>query len=307
MQDPSLKGKRIGVLMGGPSSEREVSLVSGKAVAEALKRKGYRVVEIDVGPDLWGRLDEVDVACVVLHGKPGEDGVVQGILDFRGIPYTGPKVLGAALAMNKLVTKKILAYHGVATPRYRVVRKRGGSLPGEGDLPEDHYPVVVKPVDEGSTIGVSLVRDESELAAAIDEAFKYSDEVLIEEYIEGRELTVGVVGDAALPLIEIRPKSGFYDYKSKYTKGLTEYLVPAPVPEEIAEKAKKWALIAHVALYQRGVSRSDFRLSENGELYLLEVNSIPGLTETSLLPKAAGVHGIAFEDLVERILMSAFE
>ncbi len=299
--------KRVGVLLGGPSSEREVSLKSGKAVAEALRRKGYQVVEIDVGQDLWERLDEIDVAVVILHGKPGEDGVVQGLLEMKGIPYTGPRVLGSALAMNKLVSKKILRQHGVNTAPYRVVRKNGKSLPGEDQLGENVFPVVVKPSDEGSTIGVSIAHNESELKDALDKAFSYSDEVIIEKYIAGKELTVGVVGDTALPVLEIRPKKGLYDYESKYTKGLTEYLVPAPIPEEIAKKAQEWALIAHRALYQRGVSRSDFRLSEDGELFYLETNSIPGLTETSLLPKAAKVLGIEFDDLAEMILKSAFE
>ena len=249
----------------------------------------------------------MDVACVVLHGKPGEDGTIQGLLEIKGVSYTGPKVLGAALGMNKLLCKKIMEYHGIKTPKYRVLRKSGFALPGENRLDGSVFPVVVKPVDEGSTIGVSVVHDEKELERAVELAFEYSDEVLIEEFIVGRELTVGVIGDKALPVIEIRPKKGFYDYESKYTKGLTEYIVPAPIPEEIAQMAKEWALLAHRALYQRGVSRSDFRLSEDGQLYFLEVNSIPGLTETSLLPKAAAKEGISFERLAEMILMSAFE
>ncbi len=302
-----LSGKRVGVLLGGTSSEREVSIKSGKAVAQALRRRGYSVEEIDASGDLWHKLDRIDVACVVLHGKPGEDGTVQGLLELKGVPYTGPGVLGAACAMNKLVSKKILAYHGVRTPRFRVYRRDGVVLEGEDSLPEGLYPVVVKPVDEGSTIGVSVARSESELEDALRKAFELSSEVLVEEFIEGRELTVGVVGDRPLAVVEIRPKKGFYDYESKYTKGMTEYLVPAPIPEEIEALAKRWALVAHRALYQRGVSRSDFRLSLDGELYYLETNSIPGLTETSLLPKAAGHEGISFDELAELILMSAFE
>lgn len=211
------------------------------------------------------------------------------------------------MGMNKLLCKKVVAYHGISTPRYRIYRRNGIVLPGEGELPEGEYPVVVKPVDEGSTIGISVASNDSELEKALDIAFKYSYEVLVEEFIEGRELTVGVVGDVALPVIEIRPKKGFYDYESKYTKGITEYLIPAPIPEEVAEQAKEWALIAHRALYQRGVSRSDFRMDGEGNLYFLEINSIPGLTETSLLPKAAKHVGMSFEDLAERILESAFE
>ncbi len=305
MQD--LLSKRVAVLLGGPSSESEVSAKSGRAVANALRSLGYKVEEIFVDRDLWERLDGVDVACVVLHGKPGEDGTIQGLLEIKGVSYTGPKVLGAALGMNKLLCKKIMEYHGIKTPKYRVLRKSGFALPGENRLDGSVFPVVVKPVDEGSTIGVSVVHDEKELERAVELAFEYSDEVLIEEFIGGRELTVGVIGDKALPVIEIRPKKGFYDYESKYTKGLTEYIVPAPIPEEIAQMAKEWALLAHRALYQRGVSRSDFRLSEDGQLYFLEVNSIPGLTETSLLPKAAAKEGISFERLAEMILMSAFE
>ncbi len=297
----------MGVLLGGTSSEREVSLKSGRAVAEALKRRGYRVVEIDPASGLWEQLEGVDVACVVLHGKPGEDGVIQGVLEFKGIPYTGPRVLGAALGMNKLVAKKVASFHGVRTPKFRVVRRSGEVLPGEDALEEDHFPVVVKPVDEGSTIGVSVAHGPDELEEALERAFEYSDEVLVEEYIPGRELTVGVLGDTPLPVIEIRPKKGFYDYESKYTKGMTEYLVPAPIPPEVEELAKRWALVMHRALYQRGVSRSDFRLSDDGSLYFLEVNSIPGLTETSLLPKAAGCAGISFDELAERLLKTAFD
>jgi len=302
-----LLSKRIGVLMGGTSSEREVSLKSGAAVSAALKRKGFDVVDIDVNKDLLERLEGVDVAFVILHGKPGEDGVVQGVLDFAGIPYTGPKVLGAALGMNKLITKKVLSFHGIRVPRFRVYRKRDYLLPGEDQLGNLDFPVVIKPVDEGSTIGVTMARDEAEFEEGLEQAFSYSDEVLVEEFIEGRELTVGVVGDRALPVIEIRPRKGFYDYESKYTKGMTEYLVPAPIDEDTAKQAQEWALIAHRALYQRGVSRTDFRLDGKGNLYVLEINSIPGMTETSLLPKAAAAAGISFEELVVEILKSAFE
>ncbi|MGB9668156.1 MAG: D-alanine--D-alanine ligase [Thermosulfidibacteraceae bacterium] len=296
------KGKKIGVLYGGRSSEREVSIRSGKAVSLALRNRGYDVIEIDVGDDFLSKLDDFDVAFVILHGKEGEDGTIQGILSFTEKPFTGPGVLGASLGMNKLVSKKILEYHGVKTPRYRVYRREGYLLPGENNLPEDHFPVVVKPVSEGSTVGVSIVRERSELEEALDIAFRYDNEVLVEEYIEGREITVGVLKETVLPIIEIIPKSGFYDYRSKYTKGLTEYIVPANLPVEVEKTAKEWALIAHKALYQRGVSRSDFRIDKNNTLYFLEVNSIPGMTETSLLPKAAGAVGLSFEDVVEMIL-----
>ncbi|MEO0278390.1 MAG: D-alanine--D-alanine ligase [candidate division WOR-3 bacterium] len=300
-----LQDKRIAVLLGGRSSEREVSLKSGKAVAEALRRKGYNVIEIDVGEDFLSRLDEFDVAFNILHGKEGEDGIIQGIMSFVKKPYTGPGVLGAALGMNKLVSKKILSFHGIRTPRFKVLRKNNISLPGEDTLSEIEFPVVVKPVDEGSTIGVSIVRNDKEYEEAVQEAFKYSDEVLVEEYIDGREITVGVLGEEVLPPIEIIPKSGFYDYASKYTKGLTEYRVPALLEKDIEEMAKSWALIAHRALYQKSVSRSDFRVDKNGNLYFLEINSIPGMTETSLIPKAAQAAGISFDDVVEIILSYA--
>ncbi len=298
----AFRDKRIGVLLGGRSSEREVSIRSGRAVASALRRRGYDVVEIDVGDDFLDRLEEFDVAFVILHGKEGEDGVVQGILSFVGKPFTGPGVLGAAIGMNKLVSKKILSYHGVRTPRYRVYRRSGYVLPGENNLPEDHLPVVVKPVDEGSTVGVSVVNNMSDLNRAIDLAFSYSDEVIVEEYIEGREITVGVLRDKVLPIVEIVPKKGFYDYESKYTKGMTEYIVPAKIPPDVERIAKEWALIAHRALYQNGVSRSDFRIDREGNLYFLEINSIPGMTETSLLPKSAEAEGISFDEVVEIIL-----
>ena len=300
------------MLLGGPSSEREVSLKTGRAVASALRRQGLDVVEIDVGEDLSRLVDQLKevrphVVFIALHGTFGEDGVIQGVLEYLGLPYTGSGVLASALAMDKVASKRLFSYHGIPVPRYTIFRKEGWTLPGETPLEELSYPLVVKPVAEGSTIGVSIVKEEEELDGALKEAYKYGDTVLVEEFVEGREITVGILGEEPLPVIEIIPETGFYDYRAKYTPGLTRYEVPAKLPRETAIMVQDMALLAHRALGCRDVSRVDFRLAEDGTPYILEVNAIPGMTETSLLPKAAAAAGISFEELVLRILESALK
>ena len=300
------------MLLGGPSSEREVSLKTGRAVASALRRQGLDVVEIDVGEDLSRLVDQLKevrphVVFIALHGTFGEDGVIQGVLEYLGLPYTGSGVLASALAMDKVASKRLFSYHGIPVPRYTIFRKDGWTLPGETPLEELSYPVVVKPAAEGSTIGVSIVKEEEDLEGALKEAYKYGDTVLVEEFIEGREITVGILGEEPLPVIEIIPETGFYDYRAKYTPGLTRYEVPAKLPRETAIMVQDMALLAHRALGCRDVSRVDFRLAEDGTPYILEVNAIPGMTETSLLPKAAAAAGISFEELVLRILESALK
>jgi len=292
---------KIGVLMGGLSSEREISLRSGKAVFEALKRKGYDAVCIDPAPDLGLILQrrKVDAAFICLHGTPGEDGTVQGLLEFMGIPYTGSGVPASAAAMDKIVTKKLLIYHAIPTPDFSV--NEHGRTTGKRIA----LPVIVKPATEGSTIGVSRVSVKKDLEKAIRIARRFGPKVLIEKFIQGRELTVGILNDLPLPVVEIRPMSGFYDFKSKYTPGRTEYRVPAPLLRRVSKRVQELALSAHRALGCNGASRVDFMLADGDDPYVLEVNTIPGMTETSLLPKAAREAGISFDDLVERILTAA--
>lgn len=308
----SLKKMRIALLLGGPSSEREVSLKTGAAVARVLEEEGLDVVKVDVGEDLDELVDALNrikphVVFIALHGRFGEDGVIQGVLEYMGIPYTGSGVMASALAMNKVASKRLFSYHGIPVPRYSVFRREGWTLPGEVPLDSLNYPLVVKPAAEGSTIGVSLVKEEGELESAIQRAYDYGDTVLVEEYIEGRELTVGILGDEPLPVVEIVPKGGFYDYKAKYTPGMTRYEVPAQLSQETFIITQRMALLAHRALGCKDVSRVDFRLSLDGTPYALEVNTIPGMTETSLLPKAAKAAGISFRELVLRILESALK
>jgi len=277
-----------------------------------LKRKGLDVVELDVGGDLSKLVDDLKrvephVVFVALHGTFGEDGVIQGVLEYMDLPYTGSGVLASALAMDKVASKRLFSYHGIPVPRYTIFRKDGWTLPGEVPLEELAYPLVVKPAAEGSTIGVSIVEGEDVLEDALREAYKYGDTVLVEEYIEGREITVGILGDEPLPVIEIIPETGFYDYRAKYTPGVTRYEVPAKIPMDASLMIQDMALLAHRALGCQDVSRVDFRLAEDGTPYVLEVNTIPGMTETSLLPKAAAAAGISFDELVLRILESALK
>lgn len=291
------KFKRVGVLMGGPSSEREVSLRSGAAIAGALRTRGYEVVEIDLKTTSVEIPAGVEAVFVALHGEFGEDGGVQAILRERKIAYTGSGPEASELAFDKVLSKKVFADHGIPTPKHEIL--------GAGQRRTMPLPVVVKPVREGSSIGVHIVTDESRWLASYSDALLHGGEVLVESFIEGTELTVGLVGDQVLPVLEIRAPQGFYDYQAKYTKGVTEYLVPAPIPEERARTCQQLALRVFDALGCRDMARVDFRMNSKGELYVLELNSIPGFTETSLLPKAAKAAGIEFPELCDRILQMA--
>lgn len=292
----------IGVLMGGSSSEREISLRSGRAVARAFKENGHDVLEIDCIGDVKATLaaSGIEKAFIALHGRFGEDGSVQAILEELNIPYTGSGPLPSYLALDKIASRMIFEKEGLRVPRCEVFYK--------ADSPRMPYhielPVIVKPNTEGSSIGLSIVKSDVEFAQALELARDYDDCVLVEEYIEGRELTVGILGDVALPVVEIKPKSGLFDYDSKYTKGLTEYTVPAEIPIDIANSAKRSAVLAHNALSLSSFSRVDMIWSGTA-MYILEVNTIPGMTETSLLPKAALACGISFNDLCERLLQMA--
>ena len=301
MTRDELKTKKIGVLMGGLSAEREVSLASGAAVHKALLNRGYNAVAIDVGRDIARVLaDEgVDVAFVCLHGRFGEDGAVQGVLEMMEIPYTGSGVLASALAMNKIFAKKIFQAAGLTVAPYRVMRRGDAAIPGF------QLPVVVKPSQEGSSVGVSIVRDEAQIAPALELAFTYDEEILLEQFIKGREVQVGILEDKALGAIEIVPKKEFYDFEAKYTPGMAEHILPAPLPPVLYQKVLAAGEEAHRALGCSGYSRVDFLVTEQEECYLLEVNTLPGMTALSLLPEIAGGAGIGFEELVERILTTA--
>ena len=286
--------KKIAVLKGGPSAEREVSLASGGAVARALRSLDYDVVEVDVtGHDVaWP--EGCEAAFIALHGTFGEDGELQALLEARGIPFTGSGSVSSRTSFDKVATKRILERQGIATPRYEVL------APGQArTLP---LPVVVKPPRQGSSIGISKVFEESAWPAALEAALKLDTEALVETFIEGAELTVGVVGEQVLPIVEIRAPEGYYDYRAKYTKGLTEYLVPAPLDEETTRACQSLAWRTFTALDCRGLGRVDIRLTPDGHPFVLELNSIPGFTETSLLPKAARAVGLEFPALCEKIL-----
>ncbi len=293
---------RVALLLGGRSAEREVSLRTGAAVADALRRLGHDVVEVDAGTDLPLRLAGVrpEASFVALHGRWGEDGTVQGMLEIMGIPYTGSGVLASSLAMDKALSKVVLRSAGIPTPDFQVLARGQGP-----EAIELEPPYVVKPPREGSTLGIRVIRDTGESPSALDAARKYDHEVLVEKFVAGREITVGVLEGEGLPLVEIVPRSGFYDYEAKYTPGCTEYRCPAPLPEEAAAEAGRIAVLAYRALGCDGAARVDLMLDGGGNPWVLEANTIPGMTPTSLLPKAAAAAGLSFDALVGRILSGA--
>lgn len=335
------------LITGGPSAEREVSIASSKCILKALRDSGHNVTVIDpingdkiisedqvfgdslsknspsvqklteihktsdknilncINSDLF---DNIDLAFLGVHGKFGEDGRIQTLLELRGVKYTGSGVFASAVAMDKDVSKIILNSVGVSTPAWITLNKNSEINSDELNqniLNSVGYPCVVKPSDEGSTVGLSIVQadvEDKQLPAAIENAFNYSDKILIEQYIKGREFTVPVIGNETFPVIEIRPKGGFYDYEHKYTKGMTEYFCPADIPEDIELKAREDALKAHKALGCSVYSRVDFMLDENNKLYCLEVNTLPGMTDTSLVPKSAKANGMTFNNLIDKII-----
>ena len=306
MQNQSLKKKKIGVMMGGLSREREISLKTGTAILKALTEKGYTACSIDVGQDVAETLIKKKIECafIALHGRFGEDGTIQGMLELMGIPYTGSGVLASALALHKVMSKKIFLCEKIPTPPFEVIQRQDlGKHPVRSISLS--LPFVVKPAREGSTIGVSIVRTEEELVPSLIEAGKYDEEILVEKFMKGKEITVGILEDIPLPVIEIVPKSGFYDYHSKYTKGETQYIIPARIPREKYLYAQEISLKAFQVLGCSGCARVDLMTDENDDLFVIDINTMPGMTETSLLPKAASYVGITFEDLVERILLGA--
>ena len=305
MKEEWLK-KRVGLLMGGLSREREISLKTGNAILKALSQKGYNVHPIDVDRSIAETLAREKIECVflALHGRFGEDGTIQGMLELMRIPYTGSGVLASALALHKIMAKKVFLYEKIPTPSYEVFHREEieKNLPKKISFP---LPVVVKPAREGSTIGVSIVKRKEELFPALKKAGGCDEEILVEEFMKGKEITVGILEDTPLPIIEIAPKSGFYDYQSKYTKGETEYIIPAQIPKKRYLYAQELSLKAFQALGCSDCARVDLMTDEEGNPYVIDVNTMPGMTETSLVPKAASYAGITFEDLVERILLRA--
>jgi D-alanine-D-alanine ligase len=299
-----LTNLKIGVLMGGTSAEREVSLRSGEAVYLALQERGYSCVRMDADADICTRLrtEGVKIAFLALHGGWGEDGSIQGMLEILRIPYTGSGVLASSLAMDKAASKKLFLFHRIPVPPFTLVRK--------GDvisLPDFGPPWVVKPSNEGSSVGVQIVRENNLLVSAVEQTFTYGEKVIVEEFIAGKEIQIGIVNNRVLGGVEVRPSLEFYSYEAKYTPGLTDYILPPQIEESAYEKSKNVSLAAHNALGCRGATRVDLRLHESGEPYVLEVNTIPGMTETSLLPKIAGLSGLDFGGLIEEILKDALD
>ena len=306
--------KKIVVVMGGPSTEAEVSRRSGTAILEALKAKGYNAEGLELNPATFAndiKASGAEFVFNALHGKFGEDGIIQGTLEMMGIPYTGSGVMAAAVTMDKVATKRFFMAEGIPTPKahtYFRYEFKKRDLTGE-ILQEFSVPVVVKASSQGSSIGVVIVEKAEELEAALSEAFKYDREVLVEEFIKGRELTVAVWGNEekqeALPIIEITTVTGRYDYVTKYKVGASTHIIPAPLPEEVTKKVKEIAIRAFAVCGCSGMARVDFMLGEDNQPYVIEVNTIPGMTETSLVPDAGSAAGIEFPELCARILAMA--
>lgn len=312
MNRETLRAKTIGVLMGGLSGEREVSLRSGEKCLQALLSRGYTAVPIDALRDVGRRLEEarVQVAFLALHGRYGEDGTIQGLLEMMGIPYTGSGVLASALGMNKIATKKVVRGSGLLTPDYLEVgcHETAAEISARIEL-ELGLPVMLKPVTEGSSLGVSKCKDVDGLAASIEGARAEFGGVFVERFVSGMEITVGVLVQngrpEALPILELVPRNEFYDYEAKYTAGLTEFILPARLEPPVYAEAQRVAVAAFEAIGCRGYARVDIMVDEAGVPWFVEVNTLPGMTELSDLPAQARAAGISYEDLVEAILLTA--
>jgi D-alanine-D-alanine ligase len=300
------QSRKVGVLLGGLSSEREVSLRTGEAVLAALRERGHDAIPIyvDHDVDVALRQEQIDVAFIALHGRMGEDGCIQGLLELLGIPYTGSDVMASALAMHKSKAKELFRLHNLPTPAYYTL-----TADDTADLTAVHgdfgFPCVVKPVREGSSVGVAICHSRDELTPAVEQALRFDDEVLVERFIAGKEVSVAILDDRALGAVEIAPREGFYDYQNKYTKGATDYFVPPRLSPERYRGVLAQALRAHLALGCGGATRVDVMVSESGNEFILEVNTVPGLTPTSLLPKIADAAGMSFGELCEAMLASA--
>lgn len=328
----SNKKIKIALILGGTSPERKVSKSTGSSIYKALTSLGYDTVLVDpaygenqpesreaffaeedfteISNENYVKalnmklFDSVNLAFLALHGKWGEDGTVQSLLELKGIKYTGSKVLSSAVTMDKAMSKILFQYYNIRTPKWVTVSCNNYDLPSLVDEIERKvkYPCVIKPNDQGSTVGLTICENESNIDEAIKLAFKFSDTVLVEEYIKGRELTVGILGREVFPVLEIKPKHNIYDYECKYTPGMSEYEVPAKISNELSGNLQKTSLTAFKALGCEGYARVDFMLSNDNVDYCLEVNTLPGMTSTSLVPKMAKSAGITFEELVDRII-----
>ena len=324
----------VALLLGGTSPEREVSKSSGYSIYQALISLGYETVLVDPAygknqpkkkDDFFAKknygeisnenyvnainsrlFDKVDIAFLALHGKYGEDGTIQSLLELKGIKYTGSNIVTSAIAMDKLLSKILFRHYDINTPAWVVVEKHDDIAVLKKKIKENFgYPCVVKPNDQGSTVGLTICKNADGLSKALKLAQKYADKVLIEEYIPGHEVTVGVLDNKPLPVLEIKPKHGIYDYKCKYTHGMSVYEVPANLPEWVQLELKSQALKAYNALGCKTYARMDFRLSNDYNTYCLEVNTLPGMTSTSLVPKMAKAVGISFEELIDKIIKLA--
>ena len=306
--------KHIGVLMGGCSSEREISIKSGTAVVKALTEAGCRVAAIDLATEdrreviALLKRSNIDLAFITLHGRFGEDGKVQEILEAAGLPYTGSGSSASRIAMDKLATYEVLSAHQVRIPRF--IQLDQGPLSDLCDKVRDVFkqgPVVVKPPCEGSSFGISIVQDLQDLPQAFGDAFRYGERIIVEAYIKGKELTAGILGNKLLPVVEIRPQNPFFDYKAKYQAGLTQYIVPAQIDPSVAQHVQQTAWRVHQSIGCRALSRVDFILDQDNVPWVLEINTIPGMTATSLLPKAAAACGMDFKTLCLTLARSAYE
>jgi D-alanine-D-alanine ligase len=304
--------EKIAVLMGGRSLERDISLKSGHRVYEALREKGFAVSKLDVDENLVVNLksDPVDLVYIALHGKYGEDGTVQELLEIMGIPYTGPGVYASTVSFDKALSKEIFQRKGIPTPDYFTLtagsfREMGAAGVLDNIVDQLGLPIIVKPAGQGSALGIKIAHTKEQLPGALIGALSYDDKVILEKYITGPEVSVSVVGDEepqALPVIEISTQKEFFDFDSMYSMGQTEYFIPARLPAELIDRVQQIAIGAHTVLDCRDVSRIDIKVTEDGEPYVLELNTSPGMTETSLLPMAAAAKGIEFADLVEMLV-----
>ena len=297
-----MKYKKVAVLLGGCSKEREVSLASGLAVAAGLRRAGFQVVEIDTEKDLVARILEADVeaAYIALHGRFGEDGTLQGLLELIGLPYTGSSVVASAISMDKQLTRILLQGAGLPVADGVVIERPSAEIPHGWNVP-----VVIKPVNEGSSVGVSVVKDEADLKAALTTAFSLSPRVLVEKYIEGAEVQVAVLNDRVLGAIEVEPKHAFYDYRAKYEEGGAVHHIPPRIPKTRCDLSLELGARAYRAIGCAGLARVDLIVPETGDPVILEINTIPGMTELSLAPEIAAHAGLTFEALVAEVMNSA--
>ncbi len=309
-----MKNKKILVIMGGTSSERDISLMSGEAVYDALADLNYNVKKFILDKDNAFEIagEKPDLCVIMLHGKGGEDGAIQGMLELMNIPYTGSGLAASANCMNKILTKKLISLENIPTPEYAILKKDEDVIPFvESMLSNFDFPLVVKAPCQGSSVGVEIVKSKSELISAIENNINYDDEILIERFIKGTELTVPVMQDGnrciALPIVEIVSENTFYDFESKYTAGMSHHIIPARIPEAAAERIEKYAISAYKAVGCKGVARIDFFIDENNNPYVIEINTIPGMTKTSLVPDSAAAAGISFGNLVEKIIAQSLD